>query len=117
MAIFLCIGTVILIAGFAVNPVLNGLAQTGGGQLAATVFWMSFEPFLIGSIIMFIIGGVAFYVGERAITVNVEKPPQTFKINEPNTAVSGKSKILCGSCQGVNDIDAVYCKKCGKQLR
>jgi len=126
-AIFSFIGVVLLIAGFAVNPVLNALPYISGGQLDASLFWSAFAPFLIGSIIMFIMGGVAFYAGGSASTINVETPsptitssveirPPTFEMKEPNTAVSSKSKILCGSCGAINDIDAFYCKKCGKQL-
>lgn len=111
-AIFSCIGVVLLIAGLARGfAIVNTLDQTGLsqylGQLEGALFWSAFEPFLIGSIIMFIIGGVGFYAGGSASTI---------EMNEPNTAVSSESKILCGSCRAINDIDAVYCKKCGKQL-
>lgn len=29
---------------------------------------------------------------------------------------AGVSQIICGTCGSMNDIDAVYCKKCGNQL-
>lgn len=144
-AIFSIIGVVILIAGLAHGlAVVNALNQTGlgqyvGSQLEGTLFWSAFESYLIGSIILFVIGGVGFYAGGSASKINVEAPsstitstvetppqtktnnvemfPQTFELNEPSTAVSGKSKILCGNCGAINDMDAVYCKKCGKQLR
>jgi len=32
-------------------------------------------------------------------------------------AGAGVSQIICGNCGTMNDIDAVYCKKCGNQLR
>jgi len=77
---------------------------------------------------MFIIGGVGFIASGSGNTPNVETPspthqntvevlPPTLEINRQNTVASSKSTILCGSCNAVNDIDAVFCKKCGKQFR
>jgi len=142
-AIFSGIGVVVLIAGLANGlSAINTLNQTGlsqyvGSQIEGTLFWSAFEQFMIVSIIMFVIGGVAFYGGgsKRKINVNttsvtnnvdtpspaiankVEMLPPTFEVTELNKAVSNKSKILCGPCGAINEIDAVYCKKCGKQFQ
>ncbi len=43
----------------------------------------------------------------------------TSEIKEPEKEVSlhsSKSVILCGSCGTSNDLDAVFCKKCGKRF-
>lgn len=131
--IFLIIGLVVLGAGLSHSAyVVNtynqvGLGQILGTQLIETLFWNTFEPYLIGSIIMFIIGGIGIIAVESESTPNIKTSstyentvkvaPPTLEINQQKTVVSSKSTILCGSCNAINDIDAVFCKKCGTQFR
>ncbi len=103
-----------LIAGNAAanaNPYIASIDPSASQAL----FMNAFEPYAIISLFMFAIGAVGLYAGRTSQVVSTTDP--TFEMNTPNTAVSNKSTILCGSCRTVNDIDAVYCKKCGKQFR
>ena len=72
---------------------------------------------MIGAIVFFIIGGVGLIAGGSSNKTNIETttPNVSFEMNSPN--VSGKSTIVCGSCGTPNDIDAIYCKKCGQTFR
>jgi uncharacterized membrane protein len=116
------IGIVLLIMGIvkglmAANSELSQLlGQLLGSQVESKIFWSAFEPFLIGSIILFIIGGVGLMAGSSANNISLATPSPNLATIDPNT-ISSNSKIICGACGVINEIDALYCKKCGKQLR
>lgn len=129
-AIFTFIGVIVLIFGVVkIAEIQNIYNQMGvgsflGSSYVNTLIWTAFEPYMIGAIVFFIIGGVGFIAGSSQKTNNnaIELTNQSasttptnasFSINAPNKSVSGKSTIICGSCGTVNDLDAIFCKKCG----
>jgi hypothetical protein len=132
-AIFLCFAMILLIAGVANGlNTINALDQSMLGQyvssqLKGTLFWRDSQLYLISSAITFVVGAISVYAGSiskvvadtpsQVDTVRIDLTPPTFTLNESNNVVLNKSKIVCGSCGTLNDIDAVYCKKCGGGLR
>ena len=58
-----------------------------------------------------IAGAFYFYRTEKGNS----KPQKEY--SEQNQTKLSSSKIMCGSCSTINDIDAVYCKNCARQLR
>ena len=56
--------------------------------------------------------GAAFYLYSQH---KASPKPQSVYPEQNQTKLSS-SKIVCGSCSTINDIDAGYCKKCGRQL-
>jgi hypothetical protein len=94
----------------AINP-LSGLFGSSGDQLKNAAFMAAATPYFVGSAIMFVIGIVGMVVGSAK---DEEDTPIS---KEPLRVGPGVSQIRCGKCGTLNDLDAVYCKKCGSQLR
>ena len=135
--IFTTFGFLLLLAGFifgvnAYTAVSSFLINSYGqytNSMIQTLFWASATPYFIGSVPMFIIGIVGFYAGrdmEKIVDkLPSQKNPIRVELQSPsmnamyrtNGAASGKSKIVCGSCGVTNDLDAVFCKKCGDQFQ
>lgn len=112
-----CIAIVLLLAGVglgfaamsAITP-LSGLFGSSRDQLNNAAFMAAASPYLIGSAVMFVIGIIGMLVGSA-------KDEDTPISKEPLRVSSGVSQIRCGKCGTLNDLDAIYCKKCGSQLR
>ena len=111
---------ILLVVGVAqgVNAV-NALNQTLGqylgeqvNQIAGTIFWNASGSYIVVSLVCFTIGSVGLYLGrntqERIGEVTFPSS-QTSKVNHA-------SQIQCGSCGTMNDLDAVFCKKCGNKF-
>ena len=119
-AIFLIIGFILLMVGLfqGVNA-MNTISQLYGqylgdyaNELRSTIFWSVAGNYIIGSLMCFVVGGVGLVAG-RTKTVGGE----TVTLSQPTPMVANTSQIKCGSCGTMNDIDAVFCKKCGNNLR
>jgi len=131
-AIFAIVGAIILIFGVAkiveIYNIYNqyGVSQFFGSSFQNTVIWTAFEPYLIGAIVFFVIGGIGFFAGSGQKTNNDAKeldnqvgfpePNVYSQVNFSNSSISYKSTIICGSCGTLNDLDAVFCKKCGNNF-
>jgi hypothetical protein len=114
-AIFVLIGTVLLIAGFAhASEVIStynqiGLGQFLGSQVESTLFWSAFEPYLIGSVITLIVGGVGFYAGGSSSQTKIENtsystttysmpPPPNFKYCVNYGTMLPDNSKFCNNC-------------------
>jgi len=68
--------------------------------------------FAIGAFVS--LGGLIFSLSvnsKQSKSQVISNPVQSVKFDD------GISQIHCGSCGTMNDIDAVYCKKCARQFR
>jgi hypothetical protein len=114
--IFLIIGFILLVVGFAQGANAIKLTEQIFGeyasQLRGTVFWNSAGSYIVASLVCFVIGGVGLYAGSTKIVGG-----ETATLSRPTPMVANVSQIRCGSCGTMNDIDAVFCKKCGNHLR
>ena len=119
-AIFLIIGFILLMVGFvqgvnainAMNQLYGQILGEYANQLRGTVFWNSAGSYIVGSLVCFVIGGVGLYAGKTQTVAG-----ETATLSRPTPMVTNVSQIQCGSCGTMNDIDAVFCKKCGNHLR
>ena len=119
-AIFLLIGFILLVVGLVQGAnAMNAMSQLYGqflgdytNELRSTIFWSVAGNYIIGSLVCFAIGGIGLIAGRtKAVDGGtVTLPP-------PTPMMANTSKIQCGSCGSMNDIDAVFCKKCGNNLR
>jgi len=97
---------------------MNAISQFGqylgdyANQLKIQLFWNVAGSYIIGSLVCFVAGGFGLVAG-RTQTVGGE----TATLSQPTPMVVNTSQIKCGSCGTMNDIDAVFCKKCGNNLR
>ncbi len=115
-----CVAVVLLLAGVGLgfsaisaieqNP-LSGYLGSYGSQIKNQVFISASTPYFVGSGVMFVIGIAGMFVGSA-------KTEQVSAVSkEPLPEAVGVSHITCGRCGTLNDLDAVYCKKCSQQFR
>jgi len=129
--IFTFIGFIILVLGISqIVLVYNTYNQLGGmgqylGSVMGTVVWAAFGPYFVSALAFFVIGGVGFIAGRGSkadVTVSVmnetKMPASNFSYETKHPCTfQSKSTISCGNCGTINDIDAVYCKKCALKFR
>jgi len=117
--IFLGIGIILFIIGlFQGAAAVNAVQQLYGSflgdyanQLAGTVFWSAAQVYIVSSLVCFAVGGVGFIAGR-----NQTAGEEIISLSHPTSMAVNVSQIQCGSCGTMNDIDAVFCKKCGNQF-
>lgn len=128
---FVCIGAIVVCLGLvqvyaAYNLYSNsGISQLFGSAYLNTAMWKAFEPYLLPSILCFALGGVGLAI------VSSKKEEQTKIVLKPvkdpivdalferqaNAPANGESRIICGKCGAMNEMDATFCKRCGLTLR
>jgi len=125
-AIFFLIALLLLVIGFVQGiRAVQGHQATGQSpntgnsilsQLGETAFWSAGGLFIISSLIFFIIGGVGLYAGREPEQITVKVEPDLPTVQSISNE-QGASQIRCGSCGTLNDLDAFFCKRCGKRFR
>ena len=79
-------------------------------QPRSTLFWSASGSYIVTSLVCCVVGAVGIHTG-----MNVEKKKGAVSIpSVPTPKVSNASQIRCGSCGTMNDLDALFCKNCGK---
>jgi hypothetical protein len=108
--LFLSIG---LIKGNDAMDIVGQGYDSLSAQLRSSLFWQASQYWLVASVVCFIVGGVGLYVVDPLgdIPDLTQPPPQ------PVQNGAGFSQIRCGACSTMNDIDAIFCKKCGLKFR
>ncbi len=95
----------LIVAVIAVLPVLssiNFLAQFSAESFLS-LFIAAALPYIILASIMFVIAAGGFYAGRTRRFVYAKG--------------RSSSRIRCGTCGSINDMDADFCKRCGTQFR
>ena len=135
-AIFTALGLCVLIVGLIAIAEAYSLFSAFGvnhSSYLTTALFTAFSPYLAVCIVFFVIGGIGFWAGsskEPDVTVAVRnETTPSYSMDAPShinvsygtdnslSFSSNKSVILCGSCGASNDVDAVFCKKCGNRFR
>jgi ribosomal protein L40E len=104
--VFTVFGIVFLtVAVIVALPVLSSINFLGQYSTEAFLsrFIAAILPYVIAASIMFVIAAGGFYAGRPRRTVY--------------TRGRNYSRIRCGECGAMNDIDAVFCKRCGNHFR
>jgi hypothetical protein len=136
-AVFTVIGTAIFMVGLfllvTAYQTYSSIGYLFQSSILNSVLITAFLPYLVGSIVFLVIGGIGFWAGkskEPDVTVAVRNettPSYTMEspeyVNEnygtdnSTNSIPNRSLILCGSCGASNDLDAVFCKICGNRFR
>ena len=94
--------TVAVIAGLPVLSSINFLGQYST-EAFLSLFIAAILPYVIVASIMFVIAAGGFYAGRPCRTVY--------------TRGRSYSRIRCGECGVMNDLDAGFCKRYGNHFR
>ena len=95
----------LIVTVIAVLPVLssiNFLAEFSA-ETFLSLFISAALPYVILASIMFVIAAGGFYAGRTRRVIYAKS--------------RSSSRIRCGACGSMNDIDADFCKRCGTQFR
>ena len=93
---------VAVIVGLPVLSSINFLVQYSS-EAFLSLFIAAILPYVIIASFMFVIAAGGFYAGRTRRTVYAKG--------------RSYSRIRCGECGAMNDIDAVFCKRCGEHFR
>ncbi len=105
--VFTMLGIVFLVIAVAAElPVLSSIniLQQFSSETFLSVFIAAIMPYLIIAFMMFVIAAGGFYAGRTRHVVYAR-------------GRGGYSRIRCGGCGAINDLDAEFCKKCGQHFR
>ncbi len=104
--VFTMLGIVFLVIAVAVElPVLSSIniLQQFSSETFLSVFIAAILPYVIIASIMFVMAAGGFYAG------------RTHRVAY-SRGRGGNSRIRCGGCGAMNDLDAEFCKRCGQQF-
>jgi ribosomal protein L40E len=95
-----------------VNQLYGQFLGDYANQLKGTLFWNAAQVYIVSSLVCFAVGGVGVIAGR-----NQTAGGEIITLSHPPSMVTNVSQIQCGSCGTMNDLDAIYCKKCGSQFK
>jgi hypothetical protein len=113
---------------WSVNTVQSTRVTLDYSVQPAGVLKGNMTPIIIGLaivVIVFILGiALILYfkskkqiVSRKTTPAPSNQPVQTMSVNEPKQTPVSKSEIKCGECGTINDLDAIFCKKCANRFR